>query len=202
MSILYSGLPVVDRKIPRLFRFFRSHIFSGYVLQLYRRRKALSTLRNNETFATHGMITRATYALPSKSNTMILRNKLHNFVARISAIRCKNIVRWLCPTQHAFIGFRESCLSILSSPKLNLNFLIHFCNVICPPQDKLPPTSNAIPLLGVYYEYTIVEVSLAMFVACLLMRIYYPENSSSPLPLWAKVNKPYSDDRLGPSNGV
>ncbi|KAK3696490.1 hypothetical protein QZH41_011802, partial [Actinostola sp. cb2023] len=53
-------------------------------------------------------------------------------------------------------------------------------------KNKLPPTSKAIPLIGIYYACTMIEVSLAMFIACLTMRVYCPENSSATLPGWAK----------------
>ncbi|XP_020917719.1 neuronal acetylcholine receptor subunit alpha-9-II isoform X2 [Exaiptasia diaphana] len=63
--------------------------------------------------------------------------------------------------------------------------LLSFTILILMLKNKLPPTSKAIPLIAVYYACTIIEVSLAMIVACLAMRIYCPEQLS-PLPGWAK----------------
>ena len=55
------------------------------------------------------------------------------------------------------------------------------------PQAKLPATSKVIPLIAVYYACTIIEVSAAMGMACLMLRFYHPTNSSAPIPAWIRV---------------
>ena len=57
----------------------------------------------------------------------------------------------------------------------------------CCLQAKLPPTSKQIPLIAVYYACTIIEVSAAMYMGCIMMRFYYPEDSSAPIPDWVRV---------------
>jgi len=52
---------------------------------------------------------------------------------------------------------------------------------------KLPATSKVIPLIAVYYACTIIEVSAAMGMACLMLRFYHPDNTSTPIPAWIRV---------------
>ncbi|XP_022792184.1 neuronal acetylcholine receptor subunit alpha-7-like [Stylophora pistillata] len=52
---------------------------------------------------------------------------------------------------------------------------------------KLPSTSKVTPLIAVYYACTIIEVSAAMGMACLMLRFYHPDNSSAPIPDWIRV---------------
>ncbi|XP_068718638.1 neuronal acetylcholine receptor subunit alpha-7-like isoform X1 [Montipora capricornis] len=52
---------------------------------------------------------------------------------------------------------------------------------------KLPATSKVIPLIAIYYACTIIEVSAAMGMACLMLRLYHPDNSSAPIPAWIRV---------------
>lgn len=65
--------------------------------------------------------------------------------------------------------------------------LLSFTILLLMLMDKLPATSKVIPLIAVYYACTIIEVSAAMGMACLILRFYHPDNSSAPIPAWIRV---------------
>ncbi|EDO41763.1 predicted protein, partial [Nematostella vectensis] len=64
--------------------------------------------------------------------------------------------------------------------------LLSFTILILMLQAKLPVSSKVTPRIAVFYWSIMLEVSAGMFMACLMLRFYYPEQSNAPLPGWVK----------------
>ncbi len=52
-------------------------------------------------------------------------------------------------------------------------------------EDKMPETSDAVPLIGKYFACTIVEASLAVFAACMVLCFHHHEPTD--IPRWMRV---------------
>ena len=61
--------------------------------------------------------------------------------------------------------------------------------------ENMPATSEAVPLVGMYYTVTMIEVSCAFFMTCWVLRFHHQNPTEGEVPKWVKVsyrNKPCS----------
>lgn len=52
----------------------------------------------------------------------------------------------------------------------------------------MPATSEAVPLLGMYYTVTMIEVSCAFFMTCWVLRFHHMNPTEGEVPKWVKVS--------------
>lgn len=65
--------------------------------------------------------------------------------------------------------------------------------------ENMPATSEAVPLVGMYYTVTMIQVSCAFFMTCWVLRFHHQNPTEGEVPKWVKVsyrNKPYSKTLL------
>ncbi|KAL9955079.1 hypothetical protein ACROYT_G036354 [Oculina patagonica] len=53
--------------------------------------------------------------------------------------------------------------------------------------ENMPATSEAVPLVGMYYTVTMIEVSCAFFMTCWVLRFHHQNPTQGELPKWVKV---------------
>jgi len=51
----------------------------------------------------------------------------------------------------------------------------------------MPATSEAVPLVGMYYTVTMIEVSSAFFMTCWVLRFHHMNPTEGEVPKWVKV---------------
>ncbi|KAJ7390923.1 hypothetical protein OS493_020943 [Desmophyllum pertusum] len=51
----------------------------------------------------------------------------------------------------------------------------------------MPATSEAVPLVGMYYTVTMIEVSCAFFMTCWVLRFHHQNPTEGEVPKWVKV---------------
>ena len=54
--------------------------------------------------------------------------------------------------------------------------------------ENMPATSEAVPLLGMYYTVTMIEVSCAFFMTCWVLRFHHMNPTEGEVPKWVKVS--------------
>jgi len=54
--------------------------------------------------------------------------------------------------------------------------------------ENMPATSEAVPLVGMYYTVTMIEVSCAFFMTCWVLRFHHQNPTEGEVPKWVKVN--------------
>ena len=52
-------------------------------------------------------------------------------------------------------------------------------------EDKMPETSDNVPLIGKYFACTIVQISLAVGAICMVLCFHH--HDATEVPLWMKV---------------
>ncbi|KAM7430993.1 Neuronal acetylcholine receptor subunit alpha-7 [Porites harrisoni] len=113
-----------------------------------------------------------TYRLELRRRTLFY---MMNFILPCVLIAVLTLLVFLLPPES---GERMS---------FGVTVLLSFTILLLMLMAKLPATSKVIPLIAVYYACTIIEVSAAMGMACLMLRFYHPTNSSAPIPAWIRV---------------
>lgn len=113
-----------------------------------------------------------TYHLELRRRTLFY---LMNFILPCVLIAVLTLLVFLLPPES---GERMS---------FGVTVLLSFTILLLMLMAKLPATSKVIPLIAIYYACTIIEVSGAMGMACLMLRFYHPDNSSTPIPAWIRV---------------
>nr|XP_058950106.1 neuronal acetylcholine receptor subunit alpha-7-like isoform X2 [Pocillopora verrucosa] len=53
--------------------------------------------------------------------------------------------------------------------------------------ENMPATSEAVPLVGMYYTVTMIEVSCAFFMTCWVLRFHHHNPTDGEVPRWVKV---------------
>ncbi|KAK2569377.1 Neuronal acetylcholine receptor subunit alpha-3 [Acropora cervicornis] len=53
--------------------------------------------------------------------------------------------------------------------------------------ENMPATSEAVPLVGMYYTVTMIEVSSAFFMTCWVLRFHHMNPTEGEVPKWVKV---------------
>ena len=53
--------------------------------------------------------------------------------------------------------------------------------------ENMPATSEAVPLVGMYYTVTMIEVSCAFFMTCWVLRFHHRNPTEGEVPKWVKV---------------
>lgn len=53
--------------------------------------------------------------------------------------------------------------------------------------ENMPATSEAVPLVGMYYTVTMIEVSCAFFMTCWVLRFHHQNPTEGEVPKWVKV---------------
>jgi len=53
--------------------------------------------------------------------------------------------------------------------------------------ENMPATSEAVPLVGMYYTVTMIEVSCAFFMTCWVLRLHHQNPTEGEVPKWIKV---------------
>lgn len=119
-----------------------------------------------------GEFLEVTYHLELRRRTLFY---MMNFILPCVLIAVLTLLVFLLPPES---GERMS---------FGVTVLLSFTILLLMLMDKLPATSKVIPLIAVYYACTIIEVSAAMGMACLILRFYHPDNSSAPIPAWIRV---------------
>ena len=56
--------------------------------------------------------------------------------------------------------------------------------------ENMPATSEAVPLVGMYYTVTMIEVSSAFFMTCWVLRFHHMNPTEGEVPKWVKVKFP------------
>lgn len=113
-----------------------------------------------------------TYRLELRRRTLFY---MMNFILPCVLIAVLTLLVFLLPPES---GERMS---------FGVTVLLSFTILLLMLMAKLPATSKVIPLIAVYYACTIIEVSAAMGMACLMLRFYHPDDSSAPIPAWIRV---------------
>ena len=54
--------------------------------------------------------------------------------------------------------------------------------------ENMPATSEAVPLVGMYYTVTMIEVSCAFFMTCWVLRFHHRNPTEGEVPKWVKVS--------------
>ena len=54
--------------------------------------------------------------------------------------------------------------------------------------EYMPETSEAVPLIGMYYTVTMIEVSCAFFMTCWVLRFHHQNPTEGEVPEWVKVS--------------
>ena len=54
--------------------------------------------------------------------------------------------------------------------------------------ENMPATSEAVPLVGMYYTVTMIEVSCAFFMTCWVLRFHHQNPTEGEVPKWVKVS--------------
>ena len=54
--------------------------------------------------------------------------------------------------------------------------------------EYMPETSEAVPLIGMYYTVTMIQVSCAFFMTCCVLRFHHHNPTEGEVPEWAKVS--------------
>ena len=54
--------------------------------------------------------------------------------------------------------------------------------------EYMPETSEAVPLIGMYYTVTMIQVSCAFFMTCWVLRFHHQNPTEGEVPEWTKVN--------------
>lgn len=53
--------------------------------------------------------------------------------------------------------------------------------------ENMPATSEAVPLVGMYYTVTMIEVSCAFFMTCWVLRFHHQNPTEGEVPKWVKL---------------
>lgn len=56
--------------------------------------------------------------------------------------------------------------------------------------ENMPATPEAVPLVGMYYTVTMIEVSFAFFMTCSVLRFHHMNPTEGEVPKWVKVKFP------------
>ena len=54
--------------------------------------------------------------------------------------------------------------------------------------ENMPATSEAVPLVGMYYTVTMIEVSCAFFMTCWVLRFHHQNPTEGEVPKWVRVS--------------
>ena len=52
--------------------------------------------------------------------------------------------------------------------------------------DIIPATSDVIPLVGIFFNVSMIEMVFMIIVLCYVMRFYHKGASDPPMPLWMR----------------
>ncbi|XP_066935795.1 CHRNA7-FAM7A fusion protein-like [Clytia hemisphaerica] len=52
--------------------------------------------------------------------------------------------------------------------------------------DIIPATSDVIPLVGIFFSASMIEMVIMIVVLCYIMRLYHKGPNDPPMPLWMK----------------
>ena len=52
--------------------------------------------------------------------------------------------------------------------------------------DIIPATSDVVPLVGVFFTVSMVEMVIMIIVICYVMRMHHKTASDPPMPIWMR----------------
>ena len=52
--------------------------------------------------------------------------------------------------------------------------------------DMIPPTSEVVPIVGVFFNAAMVEMVIMLIVLCLVSKLYNKEPTDPPMPMWMR----------------
>jgi hypothetical protein len=55
--------------------------------------------------------------------------------------------------------------------------------------ENMPATSEGVPLIGMYYTVTLLEISVAFFMTCVVLRFHHHNPVHGELPHWVKASR-------------
>merc|ERR1719494_924755 len=52
--------------------------------------------------------------------------------------------------------------------------------------EMIPPTSDVIPLVGIYFLSSMVEMVMMIISACIILKLHHKTANDPPMPAWVK----------------